>query len=220
MWLGLPYIARRDEPLHRPINLVNGPGLRPYIESKNELRWTWREWECPVAEIKFTEPEIAFARSFCDLVVIEPHIKQKASPNKDWGRERWCSLIGLLRSNGLEPVQLGPLGTQVLPGARLIMTPGFRYACAVLAKAKVAILPEGGLHHAAAALGVPSIVIFGGYIGPKQTGYTSQVNLFTGGEACGMRIPCKHCEKAMAQIEPAAVLAETMRLISGEDRSV
>jgi hypothetical protein len=57
--------------------------------------------------------------------------------------------------------------------------------------AALLISPEGGLHHAAAALGVRAVVIFGGFISPATTGYELHTNLFTGGQACGMRIPAR-----------------------------
>ena len=74
------------------------------------------------------------------------------------------------------------------------------------------MLPEGGLHHAAAALGTPTIVIFGGFISPRQTGYPHQVNLFTGGTPCGMRRRCDHCEQAMRRVAIEEVLVKARML--------
>ena len=84
----------------------------------------------------------------------------------------------------------------------------------MLATARLAILPEGGLHHAAAALGVPSIVLFGGFISPRQTGYPHQVNVFTGGTPCGWRVRCGHCAAAMKKIEPERILDRALSLLS------
>jgi ADP-heptose:LPS heptosyltransferase len=195
--------------------ITNGPGVRPYIAAKTDRQWFWRDWECPRGEIYFSEDEIGFAAALpAPVVVIEPNNKPKASPNKDWGRERWTRLALLLRDEGLPATQLGPPGTQVIDRAKIIHTPSFRHACAVLARARVAVLPEGGLHHAAAAIGVPAVVLFGGFISPKQTGYQGQVSLFTGGTPCGMRIDCKHCKDAMAAITPEAVVEEVKRLVA------
>ena len=69
------------------------------------------------------------------------------------------------------------------------------------------------MHHCAAAFGVPGIVIFGGFISPATTGYGCHVNLFTGGEACGMRIPCEHCADAMRKITPEQVAAALIALM-------
>lgn len=219
IWLHNPYIVRRADRPFKPVEMVNGPSVRPYIASKNIDKWTWREWACPVGEIFFSADERSFGEQNAGLlsraVVIEPNVKQKASPNKDWGRERWMALASLLRSAGMQPVQLGPVGTQVIAGARLVETPNFRLACAVLSRARAAVLPEGGLHHAAAALNVPSVVIFGAYIAPSVTGYKRQRNLFTGsGAGCGMRIPCQCCVEAMARITPALVMEEVRQLLA------
>jgi ADP-heptose:LPS heptosyltransferase len=82
-----------------------------------------------------------------------------------------------------------------------------RQASAVLAGAALLISPEGGLHHAAAALGLRAVVIFGGFISPATTGYDLHRNFFTGGQACGMRLACAHCAEAMARITPEEVAA-------------
>jgi hypothetical protein len=213
MWKNNPHIASRSEFINseNPV-LVNGPGVRPYIASKVDTQWTWREWECPAGEIYFDPAETEFAARFEIDVLIEPSIKAKASPNKDWGRERWQSLTDALRAMGRQVFQVGPPGTIMMRGAKLIETQSFRHGCAVLARARAAILPEGGLHHAAAALGIPAVVLFGGFISPKQTGYPGQASIFTGGTACGMRIHCAHCKEAMAAITPEVVLEELARL--------
>ena len=71
-------------------------------------------------------------------------------------------------------------------------------------------------NHAAAALDVPSVVIFGGYISPKQTGYSTQENIFTGGEPCGMRIPCDHCATAMKAIDPEMVAEKLVAVVAAK----
>jgi ADP-heptose:LPS heptosyltransferase len=95
----------------------------------------------------------------------------------------------------------------------IIKTKSFRQACAVLERARLAILPEGGLHHAAAAFGTAAIVIFGGYISPAQTGYAHHVNLFSGGTPCGRRKRCPHCAEAMGRISAKKVFAEAASLL-------
>ena len=69
------------------------------------------------------------------------------------------------------------------------------------------------LMHAAAALKVPAVVIYGGFISPKVTGYPLHRNLFTGGTPCGMRTNCKHCRDAMAAILPTTVYDELKEIL-------
>lgn len=214
VWDHNPRIAALDEngdfqTYHPRVN-----GLRPYCAGKTPDRWTWREYKPPVGEIYFQPAELEMAARHAPDVVIEPNLKGKASPNKDWGADRWAKLISLMRSAGIRPVQLGPIGTRRFQGADLIETPTFRSACAVLARARAAVLPEGGLHHAAAAVGVRAVVLFGGYISPAQTGYETHANIFTGGKPCGMRLACNHCARAMQKITPEMVLAELQQQLS------
>jgi ADP-heptose:LPS heptosyltransferase len=207
-WANNPRIATRSDRVSgKWPRVTNGPGARPYIAEKHDSHWVWREWDCPDPEIYLTADERKFGERFSPDVVIEPNLKAKASPNKDWGRARWQELADLLQAAGRAVYQLGPAGTQVLRGAFLIETPTLRHACAVLARAQAAILPEGGLHHSAAALGVPAVVIFGGFISPRQTGHAGQVSLFTGGKPCGARSACAHCADAMAAITPSEVFS-------------
>lgn len=216
IWNLNPRICQPGEHAQGRASLVNGPGERPYIEAKTERRWTWRDFKCPVGEIHFTPVELDFARRHPVELLIEPAIKKKASPNKDWGWGRWLSLAVLLRREGVKLSQIGDRRTRWLPGVASIETPTFRHACAVLATARAAVLPEGGLHHAAAAVGVRSVVIYGGYISPRQTGYALHENLFTGEEPCGMRVLCGHCAKAMAAITPEEVAARVLALLGRE----
>jgi ADP-heptose:LPS heptosyltransferase len=188
-------------------------GLRPYCAGKSPERWIWRDYSALQGEIYFQLSEQVYAATVNPGIVIEPNLKANASPNKDWGWKRWAQLVEMLRANGYRVSQLGLPGMRLVKGAEPILTPTFRLAAAILAKAPGAVLSEGGLHHAAAAVGTPAVVIFGGYISPRQTGYDAHVNLFTGGTPCGMRIPCDHCAKAMAAITPQDVLAELKRVI-------
>lgn len=188
-------------------------GLRPYCRAKTPDRWTWKEYKPPVGELYFQPDEIAFAARHSPDIVIEPNIKGNASPNKDWGWDRWQRLADMMRGAGLRPVQLGPPGTRLLKSVDWIATKSFRWACAVLARARAAVVHEGGLHHGAAVVGVRAVVIYGGYISPRQTGYDMHTNLFTGGQPCGMRLPCRHCRDAMAKITPEEVMAALQEIL-------
>jgi ADP-heptose:LPS heptosyltransferase len=184
--------------------------MRAYHTAKTDERWTYNlNFRPDVGEIYFSDEERRLGENRADLIVIEPHIKPGASPNKQWGWSRWQALARLMRKAGFSPSQLGPPGTPRLDGVNLIETMSFRMAAAVLAGARAVVLPEGGLHHAAAALGVPGVVIFGGFTPVELTGYQMHRNLGASlGEACGMRRPCAHCAAAMAAITPERVFNE------------
>ena len=66
------------------------------------------------------------------------------------------------------------------------------------------------MHHAAAALGIDAVVLFGGFISPQITGYEYHANLTGGVKACGNLYTCAHCRKAMDSISIDDVLTPIM----------
>lgn len=189
-------------------------GLRPYCKRKHDTQWIWQNYKPEPGEIYFQPYETAFAERYEVDVVIEPNIKAGASPNKRWPPHKWIELARLILGMGYKVAQLGmPNSVMPIPGVQFIQTDSFRRACAVLSRAKAAVVHEGGMHHAAAALGVPAVVIYGGFISPAQTGYDMHRNIFTGAEPCGMRLRCRHCERSMELIKPAGVLSELMQIL-------
>ena len=214
LWDGNPRLAR-PQAVAAGLDvqwLENHPGHRPYVDygRTTERRWAYTGWRCTPGEIHFSADERRWALPWRGrrLMVIEPHIKPRASPNKRWGFKRSQAAVDILRGAGApELVQFDWSGAAALEGVRLLAAPSFRHACAVLAQARAYVGPEGGLHHAAAALGVPAVVIFGGMTSPFNTGYDGHVNLYVRGRGspCGMRVRCTHCDRAMAAITPEAV---------------
>jgi hypothetical protein len=223
IWDGLPYIARQDD-ARKCVEMAgkDGAGHRPYIARKSETQWIWKRYTPLPAEIAFTQAELAFGGQAASAILIEPHIKQSGSPNKNWGWARWQALVDLRPE--WPWLQVGPAGVASLRGVLRIETPSFRLAAALLAQARAAVLPDGGLYHAAAAVGTPAIVIRGGFASPAVTGYATQRNLFVEDPAyplgCGMRIRCEHCLRAMAAITPARVAAELEDLLEKLPRPV
>lgn len=188
---------------------------RPYHTGKTLTQWSYNlAFRPDIGELYFSDQERDFGLRHPGLIIIEPHIKPGASPNKQWGIERWHALSQAMRSAGLTPVQIGPSGTRCLPCVDLVETPSFRHACAVIANARACVLPEGGLHHAAAALNVPAVVIFGGFTPVELTGYPMHRNLGVSlGDACGMRVSCPHCAEEMGRIKPVQVLEHLRALL-------
>jgi ADP-heptose:LPS heptosyltransferase len=149
--------------------------------------------------------------------VIEPNVPRGKSiaPNKQWPLQRYVHIALELQRRGYQVAQLWH-GNAVftLPAVKLIPTPNFRVALAALSRARLYLGPEGGLHHGAAAVGVPAAVIFGGFVPPQVTGYDFHVNLSAGGEACGSMTPCKHCRAALDAISIDQVLGAALSLLA------
>jgi hypothetical protein len=205
-----PHILQR--PIHRPFEFLrNASGMRPYIAAKTATRWTWREWDIGPGELYLSDEENAFAAPYVGRVMVEPNVKVNGHRNKAWPWERWQALVDL----DVAPfIQCGPDGTRWLDGVERVVTPTFRHACAVLGVSRAFIGTEGGLHHAAAALGVPAIVLWSEFIEPRFTGYAAHRNLRHAGPSCGSRLPCAACAASMEAIavgEVAANLVEVLR---------
>lgn len=202
-------LARYDEQGDFQILRPRQMGLRPYMVGKSPDRWTWRAYQPLRGEIWLTDAERAFGDRYAGRIIVEPHIKPGASPNKHWGWVRWNKLAWLLQQRGVQVAQMGRAGTPVLEGVDFIETANLRQAAAVLSRARAAVLPEGGLHHTAAVFEVPTVVIYGGFISPEVTGYEGQRAFFVKTDeyplGCGWRRPCEHCMKAMGLITPEAV---------------
>lgn len=173
-------------------------------------RWVWNyEFRAQPGEFYFTDAERSMVRRLGlprKFIVVEPsNIKLQRDRyflNKQWPLDRYDNLVNALRSHGHKVVQFlyDERGYRI-PGAQLVRTPTYRQAAAILSEAALYVGSEGGLHHAAAACGVPAVVMFGGWLPPSVLGYEFHTNL-TGGatEFCGLFQPCEHCARAMLAI--------------------
>jgi len=204
-----PKILRAGEPVRNIVRLINASGSRPYIQGKTPTQWHWRRWNITPGELFFTFKELDFGRPYAGCILIEPNTKVDGS-NKAWIWERWQELV----DRGGEFVQVGAPGSRRLDGVRFIETARFRDACAVLAQCRAFVGPEGGLHHAAAALGRPAVVLFSEFIGPEFTGYPTHRNLRHAGESCGSRIPCASCRASMEAITVTEVAKHLQEILA------
>jgi len=213
MFSDIPYLLVPRTPRTIPlgegtrfIRMVNCGGHRPYIEHKGVDRWTWKPYKPIPADIMFTRAEIAFAEPYRGAIMVEPNVKNTGHDNKAWLSIYWSQLDLALR--GQRVVQCGSPASPIrLAHAQFVETPTFRHACAVLSVCKAFIGTEGGLHHAAAAVKTPGVILYSDFISPAVTGYDLHRNLFFGsGLGCGMRTHCEHCRKAMTAITPTMVM--------------
>ena len=211
LFTGVPYLIQKPLRGERYQRHVNSPGHRPYIKLKTAERWFWNKYRPEPADVVLTEAETAFGRvAKSAIIIIEPNVKNIGHRNKDWGLGLWQNLVYAIRKEGLEVplMQMTRPGDRGLAYVSQVPVDSFRKALACLKHARLYVGPEGGLHHGAAAMRTPAVVIFGGFVSPETTGYDQHRNLFTGGEACGMRTDCPHCRKAMNAITPEMVLHE------------
>lgn len=173
-------------------------------------RWIWNlDFRPQRGEIFFDRNELRNSERFGKgFVLIEPNIEtwKSVAPNKDWGRAKYQVVADALKAEGYRVAQFHYEKSPMLDGVEKLRTIAFRDALAIMRHAALYIGPEGGLHHGAAAVGTPAVVIFGGFIPPSVTGYDDHANLTGGAEACGSYTRCQHCIDAMAAISVDDVL--------------
>lgn len=183
-------------------------GHRKYNTHTSD-RWLWNyDFRPTPGEIYFDLHETNFFNSLvADYILIEPNVPwhKSVAPNKDWSLKKYQAVTDELLRQGERVAQIS-YGRDRLKGVEVIKVDTFRKALAALSQAKFAVLPEGGMHHGAAALGVPAVVIFGGFIPPKVTGYDFHYNLTGGAEACGSLQACDHCRQALDKITVGEVI--------------
>lgn len=181
-------------------------------------RWIWLTDFKPIpGELFFSADETSFANKLRPgFILIEPNVPwwKSVAVNKDWGLKKYQAVADELRKQGHRVAQFS-YGKHRLQGVETIFAGDFRTAVCALGKAKFAILPEGGLHHGAAAVGARAVVIFGGFIPPAVTGYDFHINLTGGAEACGSIHECRHCREALDAISVEDVL-ESCKNLEGE----
>jgi len=224
IWIGNPAILTPYEVLVADHRIVNGPYCRPYIvyPFTEDTGWTFntafraREH---VARIYLTVDELRFGvqlqQQIGPYVLIEPYSKHD---NLRWPFESWVTLIAALPD--LIFVQHTHVeSTRVVPGARDVMTRTFRDACGLLASARLYVRGESGMCHAAAALGIPQVTIWGGCMDWNVLGgYPKQIGIlnYTGGSPCGRWHPCDHCRRAMAEISVEQVVQSIQTMLTQE----
>lgn len=195
-----PRIAQTLEPDEVFAWVANYPSRRPYIKQTHKYHFEFHEeFKARTGELYPSDPKTG------GYVLIEPNVKQDywLGKNKDWGFRNWKALVSKL---DCEWYQMGQ--APYLDKKRVIKTATFNDAINHLAGARLLITTDGALHHAAAALGIPAIVLWGGVASPENLGYEQHINLWHGNFSCGTHSKaCKHCQQALAKITVEEVLA-------------
>lgn len=219
LWRGSPFVTMSPGP-NTP-TVTNAAQYRPYIRYPftretgiTPSGWRARDYR---GRLVLTDEELEAGRrlraQLGPFVILGAEIGPGASPNKDWGRARFESLVSLL-SPHMAVVQSSAPRPEftAIPGVRRhLKLHNFRQVCGVLAASTGYVGVEGGLHHAAAALGLPGTVIFGHFIDPLVTGYPEHRNLRGGAIGmCGSWSSCGECERAMEAVTPETVAEVTL----------
>ncbi|MAH49633.1 hypothetical protein CMI37_27670 [Candidatus Pacearchaeota archaeon] len=132
-------------------------------------------------------------------VVIEPNSKQDYTPNRKYPFEKWQKVVDSL-SGEVDFVQVGAPGTPALRGVHsLVGKVSFRQAALVIRSARLFVSTEGGLSHAANAVGTKSVIVLTGYQGYDMVAYPDNINISIATHGpCGLKIECLDCKKDAA----------------------
>ncbi len=148
-------------------------------------------------------------------------------PSRLWFAEHYATVVDALDARGLATVLVGGADAAALATAtvrRTATTPldltahtSLRESYGVLARAQLAIGPDSGPMHLAAAAGTPVVSLWGATTPARSAPAGSEDLVLVG------RVPCAPCylrrcpigRQCMADITPARVLAHVDRILAG-----
>lgn len=181
-------------------------GSRGYSTlNKQRDRWIWNyRYRMQPGEFFFSPAERAAAEKYAPgCIVIEPNLpwQKTVAVNKDWGEAKYAELARRLIAQGHRLLQFKHNNTRrIIAGADVVTVPRFRQAIAIMQRAALYVGVEGGMMHAAAAVDLKAVVLFGGWSPPQVVGCPWHANITGSDQACGHVYPCDHCKEAMTRI--------------------
>lgn len=224
LWVGNPAVAHPDPgypegraPQSRWVK--NSKFCRPYIQYPftDDTGWIWAtNWRARDHRglLYLTPQETAvgadLSARYGPFLLLEP-TPVRGNKNRRWPDAKWEDLSEALRALGLPIVQLQHAASRLLPNTIWAPHHGFRQACGVLSAASLFVSTEGGLVHASAALGIPTVALWGGCVSCDVLGYPEHVNLVDEDPRtpCGKWRPCAHCADAWSRLTADRVAEAT-----------
>ena len=196
----------------RCATLALPPGAAPPAE------WPMPQLKVPAAEVASWRNSRGLAGEGRPIVVLAPGA---VGPSKRWTTAGYAALARRLLADGLAVWVVGGPGEKALAaeivgdtGARDLTGNDLRDAILALAAASVAVSNDSGLLHVAAALGTPSIGIFG----PTSPWHWAPLNPLAATVETKSELSCRPCHRpvcrlghhrCMREIAPEEVLAAT-----------
>lgn len=145
-----------------------------------------------------------------DFIVIEPQSNDEYTVNKRYPLSKWQYVADQLIKDGHTLVQIGrSTSTKKLDGViDLTGQTTFREAAAVIGLSKLFVSSEGGLMHAANAVGVMSVILYTGFIHPTMTSYPENTNIWIGKNhgPCGFKVQCQACSEDADTHDPIEIV--------------
>lgn len=219
-----PYIERHPKSVDDVNLLDNIPKNRPYAkDGPNGELVIDNSFKAVPGDLFLTEDEMAWVPEIGPYILVEPNVKQTFlfGQNKDWGFEKWQMLVN---ETDLPWVQAVYPGAKLLKGARHIQA-DIRQGFALMSRARLFAGTDGAMHHAAAALRTPAVVIWGHFSSPRVLGYESHINIWKRTGPCwSFGSICMECKRTMRGISvsevKSVILSAWSRLSKDEESSL
>ncbi|MGC8639627.1 MAG: glycosyltransferase family 9 protein [Isosphaeraceae bacterium] len=216
IWMNYARLIRPGRPLRRPLVKTLGDFLGVKVR---DVRPTWSADSVEVAR---------FQEAWADLPRPWVVVTRKASgctPNKDWQNENWETLIDRLLT-GCSVIEVGTPQSNRRHRSQpnyvdLVGQTTLAQLTAAIAAGDLHVGPLTGTVHIAAALGIPSVVICGGYEPPQTTDYQGNVILCSTVSCapCWLNTPCPYDKKCLREITPDQVEAAVNTVWNTEKRA-
>ena len=160
------------------------------------------------------------------LVVVHPFSGFFAARSKQWDFSHWKRFLELIPPE-IETIRFGGAEEPATPTERFnhreMINMDLRLQAALLESADVFVGQESGLAHLATALGVPSVVIFTGFVPPDVFGYPQNINLAPNlpYAPCWKKEGCQPCraEICTRAVKPETVCEKMLGILERKRRS-
>lgn len=132
-------------------------------------------------EIHLTDEEREIAASLFEtpFVALCHNAKTSWAANrKKWGLENFQALVDIFVRENKRVVQIGVPGDTLLHGVIDGRGLPVRQSMAVIELAEMFIGLEGLLMHVAKAVNTPAVIIYGGFIHPRNSGYKGHLHIY------------------------------------------
>ncbi|GAB4392180.1 MAG: hypothetical protein Tsb005_05120 [Gammaproteobacteria bacterium] len=164
------------------------------------------------------------------FIVVEPHTNQEwFGELRAWPFEMWQQLVDRLNTQypNMHIVQIGVGGRQPLDGViDLQGQTSFREAALLLKSSRMFIGTEGGMMHAAHAVNVPAVILWGGVTLPTFAGYPNQQKVichYVACAPCGQRGWCNNhhiCMRSITIEEVFNAIKQELKLTTHHNRNI
>jgi len=167
--------------------------------AKQPSAWPMPELKVPAAEIAAWRDRRGLIADGRPVVALAPGA---VGPSKRWPSAAYAALTRRLTADGIAVWMLGGPGEKTLAteivadGARDLTGDDLRDAILALASASVAVSNDSGLLHVAAAVGTPSIGIFG----PTSPWHWAPLNPLAAIVETKSELACRPCHKPVCRL--------------------